>query len=42
MDILGDSNVILDIVTEDRIPLLTRDVSRYPTYFPKLKLVVPD
>jgi predicted nucleic acid-binding protein len=25
-----------------RIPLLTRDVSRYQTYFPSLKLVAPD
>jgi predicted nucleic acid-binding protein len=25
-----------------RIPLLTRDVSRYRAYFPKLKLIAPD
>jgi predicted nucleic acid-binding protein len=25
-----------------KIPLLTRDISRYQTYFPKLKLIAPD
>jgi len=25
-----------------RIPLLTRDVSRYRTYFPRLKIIAPD
>jgi hypothetical protein len=52
MDVLVDSDVLLDVFTEDPrwygrsaavlgIPLLTRDAARCRTYFPRLELIVP-
>ena len=42
---LVDTNVLLDLVTEHaavtRLPLLTRDVQRYKTYFPTIGLIAP-
>ncbi len=45
-NVLVDSNVLLDFYIGSHAAirnmiLLTRDASRYRTYFPKLKLIAP-
>ena len=39
--VMVDSNVLLDILTEDSDTLITRDMGRYRTYFPRLNIICP-
>jgi len=39
--LLVDTHILLDVIQNQGWPLLTRDASRFKTYFPTLQVLAP-